>query len=121
MTASPMPGADGAPDGVVVSFEDVTEGRKLRLESRRFSMMIEQAAQGIAATDTKGNITFANATMAALHGYRPTELIGKHLKMLYAPAQVTTQEAFLELVRRNGYHTGEVMHLRKDGTMFRAS
>ncbi|MGO8704349.1 MAG: response regulator [Candidatus Brocadiia bacterium] len=120
MTASPMPGADGAPDGVVVSFEDVTEGRKLRLESRRFSMMIEQAAQGIAATDTKGNITFANATMAALHGYRPTELIGKHLKTLYAPAQVTTQEAFLELVRRNGYHTGEVMHLRKDGTMFRA-
>ncbi len=120
MTASPMPGADGAPDGVVVSFEDVTEGRKLRLESRRFSMMIEQAAQGIAATDMNGNITFANATMAALHGYQPTELIGKHLKTLYAPGQVTTQEAFLELVRRNGYHTGEVMHVRKDGTTFRA-
>ena len=89
VTASPMPGGDGAPDGVVVSFEDVTEGRKLRLESRRFSMMIEQAAQGIAATDLNGNITFANATMAALHGYQPTELIGKHLKTLYAPSQVS--------------------------------
>jgi PAS domain S-box-containing protein len=120
VTASPMPGVDDTPDGVVVSFEDVTEGRKLRLESRRFSMMIEQAAQGIAATDMNGNITFANATMAALHGYPPTELIGKHLKTLYAPGQVTTQEAFLELVRRNGYHTGEVMHVRKDGTTFRA-
>ncbi|MGD1001090.1 MAG: response regulator [Candidatus Brocadiia bacterium] len=120
MTASPMPGADGTPDGVVVSFEDVTEGRKLRLESRRFSLMIEQAAQGIAATDMNGNITFANATMAALHGYQPTELIGKHLKTLYASGQVTTQEAFLELVRLNGYHTGEVMHVRKDGATFRA-
>ena len=115
-----MPGGNGKPDGVVLSFEDVTEGRKLRLESRRFNMMIEQAAQGIAATDVNGNITFANATMAALHGYQPTELIGKHLKTLYAPGQVTSQEAFLELVRRNGHHSGEVMHIRKDGTTFRA-
>ncbi len=120
VTASPMPGGNGKPDGVVLSFEDVTEGRKLRLESRRFSMMVEQAAQGIAATDVNGNITFANATMAALHGYQPTELIGKHLKTLYASGQVTSQEAFLELVRRNGHHTGEVMHVRKDGTTFRA-
>jgi PAS domain S-box-containing protein len=120
VTASPMPGGNGKPDGVVVSFEDVTEGRKLRLESRRFNMMVEQAAQGIAATDVNGNITFANVTMAALHGYQPTELIGKHLKTLYAPGQVSSQEAFLELVRRNGYHTGEVMHIRKDATTFRA-
>jgi two-component system, sensor histidine kinase and response regulator len=120
VTASPIPGSDGKPDGVVVSFEDVTEGRKLRLESRRFSLMVEQAAQGIAATDVNGNITFANATMAALHGYLPTELIGTHLKTLYAPGQVSSQEAFLELVRRNGYHAGEVVHLRKDGTSFRA-
>ena len=120
VTASPMPGGNGKPDGVVLSFEDVTEGRKLRLESRRFNMMVEQAAQGIAATDVNGNITFANATMAALHGYQPTELIGKHLKTLYAPGQVSSQEAFLELVRRNGHHTGEVMHIRKDGTTFRA-
>ena len=120
VTASPLPGGNGKPDGVVLSFEDVTEGRKLRLESRRFGMMVEQAAQGIAATDVNGNITFANATMAALHGYQPTELIGKHLKTLYAPGQVSSQEAFLELVRRNGHHTGEVMHVRKDGTTFRA-
>jgi len=119
-TASPMPDGNGKPAGVVVSFEDVTEGRRLRLESRRFNMMVEQAAQGIAATDVNGTITFANAAMAALHGHQPTELIGKHLKTLYAPSQVSTQEAFLELVRRNGHHTGEVMHARKDGTTFRA-
>ena len=120
VTASPMPGGNGVPQGVVVSFEEVAEGRKLRLESRRFNMMVEQAAQGIAATDVNGNITFANATMAALHGYQPTELIGRHLKTLYAPGQVASQEAFLELVRRNGHHTGEVMHVRKDGATFRA-
>ena len=120
VTASPMAGAGGRTEGVVVSFEDVTEGRKLRLESRRFNMMVEQAAQGIAATDMSGNITFANAAMAALHGYQPSELIGKQLKTLYAPGQVTTQEAFLELVRRDGYHTGEVVHIRRDGTTFRA-
>jgi PAS domain S-box-containing protein len=120
VTASPIPGGNGKPQGVVLAFEDVTEGRRLRLESRRFNMMVEQAAQGIAATDVNGNITFANATMAALHGYQPTELIGKHLTTLYAPGQLTSQEAFLELVRRNGHHTGEVMHVRKDGTAFRA-
>jgi PAS domain S-box-containing protein len=120
VTASPIPDGNGKSDGVVLSFEEVTEGRKLRLESRRFNMMVEQAAQGIAATDVNGKITFANATMAALHGYQPTELIGKHLKTLYAPGQVTSQEAFLELVRRNDHHTGEVMHIRKDGTLFRA-
>ena len=119
-TATAVRAEDGSVIGAVLSFDDMTEGRRVRLESGRFTMMIAQAAQGIAATDVAGNITFVNATMATMHGYQPEEMIGNHLRMLHAPKQVSSQEAFLELVRRSGYHTSEVLHARKDGTTFPA-
>ena len=93
-TATAMRADDGGVIGAVLSFDDMTEGRRVRLESRRFAMMIEQAAQGIAATDLAGVITFVNPTMATMHGYRPEEMIGNHLRMLHAPNQVSSQEAF---------------------------
>ena len=120
LTASPIRDEELKIVGVVVVFRDVTEGRDLRLQYRRYRMMVEQAAQGIAATEMDGTIVAVNAAMAEMHGYRPAELIGKPLKVLRAESQVGSQSGFFALVERNGYHTGEETHVRKDGTEFQA-
>ena len=118
--AAPIRDEGGGVLGVVLVFRDATDGRRARLELRRFAMMVEQAAQGIAATDPDGNLIFVNAAMAAMHGYGPEEMLGKPLGAFRGKEQIGSQAAFFELVTRNGHHTGEVKHVRKDGSQFLA-
>ena len=120
VTASPIRDRDLRVTGVVLVFRDVQEGRALRLRSRQYRMMVEQAAEGIAEVDMAGKIVLANTAMAEMHGYRPAELIGKPLSALRAPNQVNSQEALFDLVRKNGHHAAEEMHVRKDGAEFAA-
>ena len=120
LTASPIRDRNLRVTGVVLVFRDVQEGRSLRLQTRQYRMMVEQAGEGMAEVDMKGNIVLANAAMAEMHGYRSAELIGKPLSTLRAPNQVNSQAALFALVRKNGHHAAEEMHVRKDGAEFAA-
>lgn len=83
-----------------------------------FSELIEQSAEGLAATDMKGRVIFLNKAFARMHGYEPRELIGKNLSVFHAPEQMPlVNEANRKLIE-TGEFTGEIWHVRRDGSVF---
>jgi PAS domain S-box-containing protein len=55
----------------------------LRASETRYRRMVETAAEGIVVVDQDFDIVFSNERMAAMLGYQPGELIGKHADELH--------------------------------------
>ena len=98
---------------------DITDRKQSHKQLRILENAVTQATDGIAIIDIKGNLLFVNDSFAQMHGYRATELPGKHLKIFHTPEQITREvNPFLRKVRQHGHHSGEINHLKKDGTIF---
>ncbi|MBU1344884.1 MAG: PAS domain-containing protein [Proteobacteria bacterium] len=61
-------------DGVVVTFEDITEFKKFRLTTQRLSVVMD-SADAILILDKDGNITFWNKGAQKLYGYTQAEAL----------------------------------------------
>ncbi len=104
---------------IVCVGRDITERKRAEQELRRLAMIVEQAGEGIAVADLDGNIQFVNQAWADMHGYEQADLIGRHLSMFHNEEQMKREVIpFNEKVKREGYATGEVGHVRRDGTPF---
>ena len=99
-----------------------TAVRRVRTEEQThlLSSAVEQSAEGIAVSDVEGNLMFLNDAIAAMHGYRQEELVGKHLSVFHAPDQMPSVEAANRQLRETGEFSGEIWHARRDGTVFLA-
>jgi PAS domain S-box-containing protein len=98
---------------------DITERKRTEQLLHRQREAINQAFDGIAAVDMDGKLLFVNAAFAAMHGYRPEELVGKHLNVFHTAEQVKQDVLpFIKVTREKGGHRGEVGHVRRDGTTF---
>ena len=72
----------------------------------------------MAVIDLNGNIQYVNKAFAAIHGYRPNNLIGKHISIFHAPDQMPAVRESIEQIKKTGLSTGEIWHSRKDGSAF---
>jgi PAS domain S-box-containing protein len=97
--------------------EETVEGKRRR-QQLFFLRIIEQATEGIAVSDLEGYLLFVNNAFAAMHGYRPGELVGKHLSVFHIPEQMQAVEEANRVLKSKGRFNGEVWHVRKDGTVF---
>lgn len=109
----------GAIIGTLSSGQDITESRARQERVHLLSLVAEQVGEGVAVADPEGNLVWVNRPWAAMHGYEPEELVGKHLSVSHSPAQLESDVIpFNERVLARGSHHGEVGHIRKDGTHF---
>jgi PAS domain S-box-containing protein len=99
---------------------DIAERKQAEEKLRNLSTVVEQSSEGIAIADVEGNITFVNNAWALLHNYETREeLIGKPLSIFHNQQQIEKEVIpFNQKVKENGFHTGEVGHIRKDGAPF---
>ena len=97
---------------------DVTKRRAAEEKLLLLSEIIEQCAEGIAATDMEGMIMFVNKAFAKLHGYEPEELIGKHLAVFHTPEQMPTVYEANRKLKEIGEFSGEIWHVRRNRTVF---
>jgi len=75
--AAPLLDASGSTVGVVASFVDVTERRKMEdLKVRKLLLAVEQSSSAIVITDLDGNVEYANPRYAAMSGCTVKEAIG---------------------------------------------
>ena len=109
---------DPAVEGVVINARDVTERKRTEERIRLLSTAVEQSSEGLAVSDLQGNLIFTNRAFAEMHGYAPEEIIGKHLSILHAPEQMPFVLEANRLLRKNGSFSGEVWHVRRDGSLF---
>ena len=99
---------------------EISERKRAEHELRRLAMIVEQAVEGIALADLKGKLQFVNLAWARMHGYESgAELVGKEMGLFHTNEQMKTEvELFNAAVKLQGHHTGEVGHMRADGTTF---
>ncbi len=121
VTVAAIHGADQPLYGLVM-IEDTTERRRaeaaVRLGNEIFANM-EEAVCLIRVEE--GIIVHANLKFEKMFGYGPDELTGKRVLEINAdtdrPAREVAEEIRAE-IRRSGVWRGEILHRRKDGTLF---
>lgn len=101
----------------VRELEESVEGRR-KLQQQFFLRIIEQTSEGIAVSDLEGYLLFVNHAFAAMHGYAPGELVGKRLSVFHSPEQMASVEMANTELKAKGEFSGEVWHMKKDGTVF---
>jgi diguanylate cyclase (GGDEF)-like protein/PAS domain S-box-containing protein len=105
--------------GVIVTFQDIGERKRIEGVLRRQSAALDAAANAIAIMDTQGNVIWVNAASSALTGYAITESLGKKLCDIAGCTQDDSHLAAMREAMLAGqvWH-GEMVNRRKDGTLY---
>ena len=110
-------------EGTLVGYDglirDITERKHAEESLHRRSEALEQSLDGIVITDLAGNLQFVNRAWAAMHGFTPAELMGKHLSLCHAPEQAEEElRPFLDRTRAQRGVQDEVGHQNRNGASF---
>jgi PAS domain S-box-containing protein len=106
--------------GNLIMLRDITTREHAQEYIRFLSSAVEQTTEGVAVVDLDGNLLFVNNSFAAAHGFAPVELIGKHLSIFHTQDQLPAVEKANQMLIENGEFSGEIWHMRRDGTTFPA-
>jgi len=109
-------------EGNIVEFQsvgwDITERKQAEEKLRLLSSAVEQMREGLAVSDLEGSLLFLNNAFATIHGYTSEELVSKHLSIFHKHEQIPSVEAANRQLRETGEFSGEIWHVRRDGTVF---
>jgi two-component system sensor histidine kinase/response regulator len=90
-----------------------------KAEKARLGAAVEQAADGIVITDTRGNIQYANPGFTRLTGYSAGEALGKNPRILKSGRQdASYYENLWKTVLAGQVWHGQLINRRKDGTLY---
>jgi len=114
--ATPERQSDGSVlwDGV---FVDVTKEQEHRGQLRLQTMVLDQIADRVTVTDTKGVITYVNAAEAVSLGFNCEDLIGVSVENYGDdPDRGATQREIIQRTLEEGQWRGEVVNFAADGS-----
>src|SRR4030042_6564045 len=103
--------------GIARNIDDMKRAEK---QIQKLSSAVEQSIDGIAISDLDTRLLYVNNSYARMHGYRPEEMIGFKVADLYANGNKDEYARIINQRNTQGSFTGEVEHVRKDGTTFPA-
>jgi len=88
-------------------------------ERTRLAAAIEQCAESIIVTDTKGTIQYVNPRFSEVTGYSREEAVGRNPRLLKSGyhSQIFYEEFWKTLMAGHTWH-GEMINRRKDGTVY---
>jgi PAS domain S-box-containing protein len=88
-------------------------------ETKKLLKAIETTKEAICLLSPDLAITYANNAMCNLFGYKPQEMIGKHVSAFNAgPYPEVTAKRIVSTIEKQGWWEGEIVNKRKDGTEF---
>ena len=115
-SAAPIRGPDGSLSGVVLVFRDVAERRKAHLTQARLAAIVEYSGDAIVTKDLNGIIQTWNRSAEELFGYRPEDIVGKHVSILIPPDRLDEEEQIIQRLRRGEPSERlETVRMAKDG------
>ncbi len=100
-----------------------TQPQKKTLTSLDAAQAIESIKDyAILMLDTEGKVLTWNAGAERIKGYKAAEVIGKNMKVFYAPADIARQHPvkLLKKAEKEGRVEDEGLRVRKDGSRFLA-
>jgi PAS domain S-box-containing protein len=122
VSAGPVAGRGGRLVGAVVVIHDVTERLGREDELRFQSAIAEHMAEAVILIRAQdGEILYVNQTTASMFGYRREELVGEPIARLNVPtdrAPAARAAEILDGLAQDGVWSGEIEHVRRDGSEF---
>jgi two-component system, chemotaxis family, CheB/CheR fusion protein len=82
-------------DGVVVTFEDITEFRRYRLTAERLSVIMN-SKEAVLIQDKKGNILFWNQGAVDMYGYTESEALKMNIKEMIPEEKRQASQALID-------------------------
>jgi PAS domain S-box-containing protein len=102
-----------------VVLSDISEHVQAQKDLLRLRAAVDHAQDGIAVADMDGRLQFVNRSWARMHGYAQDEMIGQPMTASHTPEQMERDVLpFNKKALAIGAWSGEVGHVRKDGTTF---
>ena len=117
---TPVRGEKDETLGFIKMMTDITERKKSEQRLHLLSSAVEQSSEGIAVADLEGHLLFVNRAFAAMHGYEPEEVLGRHLSVFHTPEQMQAVDEANRTAQETGEFRGEFWHARRDGSVFPA-
>lgn len=97
--------------------ERIKTEEKLKEAEKYSRMLIDSSLDMICTSDKNGYITEFNLAAQQTFGYKPDEIIGKHVSLLYANPDDRIRITDDELYQK-GTFAGEVVNKKKNGELF---
>ncbi len=107
------------PDYIMIHTEDVTDQKKSLTKLKILSNAIEQTADSVVITDTKGKIEYVNPAFESTTGYSSHEAVGKTPRMLKSGKH--DEEFYKKLwneIMRGSTYRGTIVNKKKNGEFY---
>jgi PAS domain S-box-containing protein len=109
-------------DDLALALQNIEIGRhhqRAEAEMARLVTAVEQAAETIVITDTRGTILYVNPAFERITGYTTEEALGQNPRLLKSGKQDTEfyRNMWAALMRGEVWH-GRFVNKRKDGTLY---
>ncbi|HET6225523.1 MAG TPA: PAS domain S-box protein [Bacteroidia bacterium] len=98
-------------------FERKQAERTLQQAQKYTRLLIDSSLDMICASDKEGYITEFNSAAEKTFGYERSEILGRHVSVLYANSPQRIKNAY-EYLYEKGRFAGEVVNIKKDGQKF---
>lgn len=126
IVASPLRDAAGVIYAGIEAVRDVTDRvrmqRALQESEARYRMLFESAVDAVFIIDAEGEdagrIVEANQAAAEMHGYTVSELLGMTISDLDTPDAASEAPTRIKQITKGEWLKTELMHQRKDGSVF---
>jgi len=110
---------DGEYLGLICSTVDITQQKKLELETQLAARVFEHSLEGILISDADNKIVQTNQAFSILTGYSQAEVLNKNPRLLSSGVQGETfYKGMWKAIEDVGLWQGEVHNRRKNGEVF---
>ena len=110
---------------IISSIEDITKRKEAETELHIQSEIMSHMAEAVYLVRMEdGIIVYTNSKFEELFGFGAGEMIGKHVSIVNAPTEKSPEQTAKEIMShldKKGFWTGEVLNIKKDGTIFWSS
>jgi len=117
LTVSPVRDLGGKIVGASKIARDISEQKRLEIQARRTTAIVDSSDDAIISKDLNGVISSSNPGAQRLFGYLAEEVIGKSVTILIPPERQDEEPAILDRIRRGErVDHYETVRRRKDGS-----
>ncbi len=95
-----------------------TANPRERIGCGRLFASLEQAIDGMAIFDEGMALLYANPSWKEIHGYGVDEELGRAALQSFQSHEDASGRVFSEELAKDGYYSGELKHIRRDGKTF---
>lgn len=121
MSVKPFRTAANVIDGVIFTFENITELERLRFAAMRLAAVVKDSSDALLLLDADGAILAWNRGAQQLYGYTEAEALKMNIRQVVPPERQSDWAALIARCLAEDIETQPVERLSREGRVFQVS